>query len=177
MRKKWEKHSSRDEEVPTAASFEPKGVYRVLEKVRSDSGYSVDGRQEDAEEFLSCLLNGLNDEMLEILKLNEGGQPVAAVAEPSSQLRAKQDPPEPEDENQSAHDEWKVIMPRNKKAITRRAVCGGSTPVSNIFRGQIRSHVQRAGDDASDSVQPFFTLQLDVEVSLGIVQVIFMVID
>lgn len=55
-------------------------------------------------------------------------------------------------------------MPRNKKAITRRAVCGGSTPVSDIFRGQIRSHVQRAGDDASDSVQPFFTLQLDVEV-------------
>ncbi len=28
----------------------------------------VEGRQEDAEEFLTCLLNGLSDEMTEIIK-------------------------------------------------------------------------------------------------------------
>lgn len=59
--------------------------------------------------------------------------------------------------------EWNVMGPKNKSSVTRRAVCG-KTPVSDIFRGQIRSRVQRAGDHSTDTVQPFFTLQLDIEV-------------
>ena len=38
----------------------------------------VEGRQEDAEEFLTCLLNMISDEMLGLLKLTE-------VAEPGSE--------------------------------------------------------------------------------------------
>jgi ubiquitin carboxyl-terminal hydrolase 10 len=54
--------------------------------------------------------------------------------------------------------------PKNKGSITRRADFG-RTPISDIFRGQLRSRVQRAGDQSTDNVQPFFTLQLDIEVS------------
>lgn len=43
--------------------FEPSWIYRMLNGIRSDL---IEGRQEDAEEFLGCLLNGLNDEMLEV---------------------------------------------------------------------------------------------------------------
>lgn len=69
--------------------------------------------------------------------------------------------PEPE-----STEGWKVVMgSKNKGAVTRRAVCG-KTPVSDIFRGQLRSRVQRAGSEHTDNVQPFFTLQLDVEVSI-----------
>lgn len=66
--KRRDKHG-RDEnnDLPTGSSFEPAGVYKVLDKVRGDSSFSVEGRQEDAEEFLSCLLNGLNDEMFEVI--------------------------------------------------------------------------------------------------------------
>jgi len=39
----------------------------MLSKIRSET-FKVEGRQEDAEEFLSCLLNGLHDEMIEIIK-------------------------------------------------------------------------------------------------------------
>ncbi|KAJ9578066.1 hypothetical protein L9F63_025073, partial [Diploptera punctata] len=44
--------------------FEPNYIYKMLNSIRSDT-FKVEGRQEDAEEFLGCLLNALNDEMLE----------------------------------------------------------------------------------------------------------------
>lgn len=47
--------------------------------------------------------------------------------------------------------------------ITRRAEMG-KTPLSEIFRGQLRSRLQRADEESTDNVQPFFTLQLDIEV-------------
>lgn len=45
--------------------FEPSWIYKMLSGMRSDS-FVIEGRQEDAEEFLGCLLNGLNDEMLDV---------------------------------------------------------------------------------------------------------------
>lgn len=45
--------------------FEPAWIYKMLSGMRSDS-FVIEGRQEDAEEFLGFLLNGLNDEMLDV---------------------------------------------------------------------------------------------------------------
>jgi ubiquitin carboxyl-terminal hydrolase 10 len=45
-------------------------MYKMLSKIRSET-FKVEGRQEDAEEFLSCLLNGLHDEMIEVMKFSE----------------------------------------------------------------------------------------------------------
>lgn len=56
-------------DIPTGPAFEPTCVYRMLSVIQTDT--MVEGRQEDAEEFLSCLLNGLNDEMLDLMKLTE----------------------------------------------------------------------------------------------------------
>lgn len=62
-----ERNSAKKEEPHFGTSFEPSSVYRMLSKIRSET-FKVEGRQEDAEEFLSCLLNGLHDEMLDALK-------------------------------------------------------------------------------------------------------------
>lgn len=59
----------------------------------------------------------------------------------------------------------KVMGPKNKGSITRCTEFG-RTPLSDIFRGQLRSRVSRAGEQPTDNVQPFFTLQLDIEVLL-----------
>lgn len=56
-----------------------------------------------------------------------------------------------------------LIGTRNKGTVTR-ATHFGRTPVSDIFRGELRSRLQREGDHSTDVMQPFFTLQLNIEV-------------
>lgn len=62
-----EKSQRKDDntDVPSGPAFEPSWIYKILNGIRSDT-FIVEGRQEDAEEFFGCLLNGLNDEMLEV---------------------------------------------------------------------------------------------------------------
>lgn len=146
-------------DIPTGPAFEPTCVYRMLSVIQTDT--MVEGRQEDAEEFLSCLLNGLNDEMLDLMKFTELSNgdvaDVTPVVPPPSNGELESLSPE-------ESDEWKVMGPKNKGAITRKADFG-RTPLSDIFRGQLRSRVFRNTNDnnITDNVQPFFTLQLDIE--------------
>ena len=115
----------------------------------------VEGRQEDAEEFLTFLLNGINDEMLSVLKLlnndaNESDDIVAQI------------------EEEEEADEWQEVGPKNKSCITRRGGDLGSgsgikTPLADMFQGQIRSCVSRSAGETTATLQPFFTLQLDIQ--------------
>lgn len=59
--------------------------------------------------------------------------------------------------------------PRNKGAVERRWAAR-RTPVADIFRGRTRVRLTRAAHhDVTDAVQPFFTLQLDIEVTIHLV--------
>lgn len=58
-------------EVIAAPPFEPTGIHKILNS-RGSNSFKVEGRQEDAEEFLSYLLNGIDDEMLEVRSENNG---------------------------------------------------------------------------------------------------------
>ena len=62
-----DRSSAKKEDPHIGSSFEPSSIYKMLSKIRSEA-FKVEGRQEDAEEFLSCLLNGLHDEMIELMK-------------------------------------------------------------------------------------------------------------
>ncbi|GBP24011.1 Ubiquitin carboxyl-terminal hydrolase 10-A [Eumeta japonica] len=140
--------------IQTGQPLDPSAVQRVLRALRPFP--SQEGRQEDAEEFLGCLLNGLNDEMLELIKLVEPEE--SKEGTPPNGVVATEPPPEDDDD-----DEWKVMGPKNKGAIERRW-SAGRTPLSDIFRGRTRCRLHRAPHhDVTDAVQPFFTLQLDME--------------
>lgn len=54
-------------DIQGGTAFEPSYVYTMLKNTSCSSVFSIEGRQEDAEEFLSCLLNGISDEMLEVI--------------------------------------------------------------------------------------------------------------
>nr|XP_033325381.1 ubiquitin carboxyl-terminal hydrolase 10-like [Megalopta genalis] len=136
-------------DIQSGVAFEPSYVYTMLKNTSAAGVFSVEGRQEDAEEFLSCLLNGINDEMLELIKLVNNDQNVMASVETNINYN-------------NGEEEWKVMGPKNKGSITRCTEFGRS-PLSDIFRGQLRSRVSRVGEQPTDNVQPFFTLQLDIE--------------
>ncbi|KAM3966385.1 LOW QUALITY PROTEIN: ubiquitin specific protease 10 [Aphomia sociella] len=143
--------------VPGGPPLEGGAGLRVLRALRPFPG-SQEGRQEDAEEFLGCLLNSLNDEMLELIKLVEPEEPKEANAQANGVIAQEQKPEEDDDD-----DEWKVMGPRNRGAVERRWAAR-RTPVGDIFRGRTRLRLHRAPHhDVTDAVQPFFTLQLDIE--------------
>ncbi len=130
------------------APFEPAYIYiKILNCLKSDS-FLMEGRQEDAEEFFGCLLNGLSDEMQELMKLVDSDD----VKE--NEL-AKVDI---KDETDELH----VMGPKNKGNITRKASFR-KTPIINIFGGLLKSNTHRCGDEPTYNIQPFFTLQLNIE--------------
>ncbi|XP_018331917.1 ubiquitin carboxyl-terminal hydrolase 10 [Agrilus planipennis] len=132
--------------------IEPNYIYKMLNGIRTDT-FLVEGRQEDAEEFLGCLLNGLNDEMLELIKIVDD-----VYAENNINIDKSKT-----DDNQLDKDkEWQVMGPKNKGSVTRRMEFI-KTPISNIFGGSLRSRIHRAGDLSTDNIQPFFTLPLNIE--------------
>ncbi|XP_069358998.1 uncharacterized protein Usp10 isoform X1 [Maniola hyperantus] len=147
--------------VPAGPPLDGSSGLRVLRALRPFPG-SQEGRQEDAEEFLGCLLNSLNDEMLELIKLVEPEEPKdTPVAKPNGVVPQEPQPPVPEEDDDD--DEWKVMGPRNRGAVERRWAAR-RTPVADIFRGRTRLRLHRAPHhDVTDAVQPFFTLQLDIE--------------
>jgi ubiquitin carboxyl-terminal hydrolase 10 len=58
--------------------------------------------------------------------------------------------------------EWEQVGFNNKSMITRQASFSES-PVSEIFRGEMLSIVQKQGSKESATVQPFFALPLDIQ--------------
>ena len=72
--------------------------------------------------------------------------------------------PEPEDETESA--EWHEVGAKNRSLLTRRVGNSNETirsPVGHIFQGQIQSCVTSSNGEPTATLQPFFTLPLDIQ--------------
>ena len=93
------------------------------------------GRQEDAEEFLGFLLDGLEQELLSLNEDQE--QPIIQKG-------------------------WTEIGPKNKPIVVQKA--SNDSPISLLFGGSMRSVVKASGNKDSVTIQPFQSLQLDITV-------------
>ncbi|XP_076011499.1 ubiquitin carboxyl-terminal hydrolase 10 isoform X2 [Genypterus blacodes] len=146
-------------DIRPGVPFEPTYIYRLLTLTKSS--LSEKGRQEDAEEYLGFTLNGLHEEMLALKKLispqeEKAPTPNGPEAQPGKEADAA------ENEEGGSEDEWEQVGPRNKTSITRQADFV-RTPITDIFGGLIRSVVYQQNSKESATLQPFFTLQLDIQ--------------
>ena len=103
MNKSQKKDKARKkEDLPTGNTLEPSYVYRTLLQLESETFKVIEGRQEDAEEFLTCMLNMISDEMSSLLKLTE-----------------VQERQEGGEENSEGGPEWQEVTTRGRSCITR----------------------------------------------------------
>ncbi|XP_044760325.1 ubiquitin carboxyl-terminal hydrolase 10-like [Coccinella septempunctata] len=128
-------------------SIEASSIYTILNDTRSDS-FLVEGRQEDAEEFLGLLLNGLKDEMMNIIE----------SCKTENKIEMNHD-----------SEDWKQMGPKNKRNITRK-VQFDKTPISDIFGGLLCSKIYKTGDESTENIQPFLTLQLNIRTAKTITE-------
>jgi len=148
MNKNQKKDKARKkEDLPTGNPLEPSYVYKTLLQLESETFKVVEGRQEDAEEFLTCLLNMINDEMMCLVKVTA--------------LNTQETVPP---ESQEAGD-WQEVNGRGRSQVTRR-INGSShivTPLQQLALGLCRYSVKASGSESSATLQPFYTLQLDIQ--------------
>ncbi|XP_043562573.1 ubiquitin carboxyl-terminal hydrolase 10 [Chiloscyllium plagiosum] len=145
-------------DIRTGIPFEPTYIYRVLTVIKSS--LSEKGRQEDAEEYLGFILNGLHEEMLALKKLITPQDERNVVSNgPDLQQGVEEDL---EEQSEGSEDEWEQVGPRNKTSVTRQSDFI-RTPITDVFGGHIRSVVYQQSSKESATLQLFFSLQLDIQ--------------
>ncbi|CAB4406302.1 unnamed protein product [Rhizophagus irregularis] len=126
-------------------AFSPEYVYDALRGLKRFD--SMKGRQEDAEEFLGFLLDGLHEEFLAALKR----------ADPKNQQSDKASVA-----GNQKEDDWMEVGRKNKTCFTRTTNVE-ETPISRIFGGNFRSVLTCPGSFDSITLQPYQSLQLDIQ--------------
>lgn len=153
----------KETEIVTGPPFEPSYVYKMLANINGD--LFSDGRQQDAEEMLSFVLNGLHEEMVEALKLAGEWSPSPTGDQPAvnGSVNGETNGSDHEDASDDS-DEWQMMGSRKRYCVTRTATFT-PTPISAIFWGQLRSELHQAGGHTTANLQPFTTLPLDIQSS------------
>lgn len=114
--------------------------------------------QQDAQEFLSFLLDSADTELLALK--SAGGR--AAPSGDGSAAAAEAPPPA---EAAEEEEEWESVGRRNRSALTRSheaLSASAETPLTALFGGVLASVVSRRGARPSRTLEPFKLLSLDV---------------
>ncbi|GAB5588964.1 hypothetical protein Unana1_03864 [Umbelopsis nana] len=124
--------------------FAPEYVYDALRGRKRFE--TMKGRQEDAEEFLCFLLDGLHEEM---------------IAVQDKDVSKMETIHESEEVSTNDIDGWFEVGPKNRTSTVRTMKILES-PISKIFGGKIRSILKSTGAKDSVTSEPFQSLPLDI---------------
>jgi ubiquitin carboxyl-terminal hydrolase 10 len=172
---------SRGGDISVGESFMPDYVYHMLTALKPDTTFK--GKQEDAEEFLLAVLNGLHDEMVSLMspdmaketggangsntsrQSSSSDRPVAVVSNSAGNSQKSNRDDEKwvvEDDSETLDSEWQQVGPGRRSAVTRQTTLEDS-PIARIFGGVLRYSVHAPGLKESVTLQPFFTVPLDIQ--------------
>ncbi|KAF8948000.1 hypothetical protein BGZ47_006997 [Haplosporangium gracile] len=141
-------HVAKKNQSDYGPSFVPEYVYDALRGLKRFD--SMRGRQEDCQEFLGFLLDGLHEEFFAAMK----EKPLEAL--PNGETERE------ESESGVSDDEWmEVTGPKNKASFTRSTQFS-ETPISTIFSGHLRSILRIPSRKDSVTLEPFQSMQLDL---------------
>lgn len=127
------------------------------------------GRQEDAEEFLNILLDGLHEEFVESIK----SLPMTEVHRFANSFSNKETArkiiqnvdfiKDASKENASAleSDSWNEVG-SNMKTIGKRTCQVKLSPIVNLFGGQFKSVLKTPNKKSSITLDPFMQVQLEI---------------
>jgi len=110
------------------------------------------GHQQDAEEFLGFLLEGLHDECVAVMQGQTDEKPYEnGVLSPNAATTP------------TSADGWLEVGPRQKASVTRTAGQEDApSPITKIFGGHLRSELRVPGLKDSVTLEPYKPLQLDI---------------
>ncbi|KAM7186197.1 hypothetical protein V8F33_011963 [Rhypophila sp. PSN 637] len=135
--------------------FIPEFVYDAIRKLPRFASMRR-GHQQDAEEFLGFLLDGLHEECTQVMRVAPAS---TASTAPNSSLPS----PTSSKPSEAEGNDWLEVGPRQRAAVTRSS--GHSTissPITKIFGGQLRSELRVPGLKTSITLEPYQPLQLDI---------------
>ncbi|KXX81918.1 putative ubiquitin carboxyl-terminal hydrolase 3 [Madurella mycetomatis] len=134
--------------------FTPEFVYDAIRKLPRFASMRR-GHQQDAQEFLGFLLEGLHDECAQVMRAAPAS---TASTAPSSSLPSPTSNTAPE-----GGDDWLEVGPRQRSAVTRSSGHSHTaSPITKIFGGQLRSELRVRGNKNSVTLEPYQPLQLDI---------------
>lgn len=132
----------------------------------SSSNTQQRGHQQDAEEFLGFLLEGLHDECVSVMKgTSSSNIELGAAAPTESSASPGRDSTQDFGASQAggADAGWLEVGPRQKAAVTRSSGAVTESPITKIFGGQLRSELRVPGLKNSVTLEPYQPLQLDIQ--------------
>ncbi|KAI9819821.1 MAG: hypothetical protein M1832_003896 [Thelocarpon impressellum] len=139
-------------------AFTPEFVYEVIRSMPRFASMRR-GHQQDAEEFLGFLLEGLHDECAQVLQgAHSSGvsSPGAGPVSPSRDLFSGA--------GVANEDGWLEVGPKQKAAVTRSSgMITTESPITKIFGGKLRSELRVQGLKNSVTLEPYQPLQLDIQ--------------
>ncbi|KAI9894643.1 MAG: Ubiquitin carboxyl-terminal hydrolase 10 [Vezdaea aestivalis] len=146
-------------------AFTPEFVYDVIRRLPRFSTMRR-GHQQDAEEFLGFLLEGLHDECVMSMKQSllpngQAGAEATAMSPRTQTLEVEYS--NSQKTSNDTGDGWLEVGPKQRPSITRSSGATAESPITKIFGGKLRSELRIPGLKTSVTLEPYQPLQLDIQ--------------
>ncbi|CAD6499409.1 BgTH12-03525 [Blumeria graminis f. sp. triticale] len=156
-------HSKQGQVDKYGEPFTPDFFYNVINQLPRFSSMRKCGHQQDAEEFLGFLLEGLHDDCVQVARNYSSGANKSESSPHNKTSPLSKKIEETHLHTSASENGWLEVGPKQKTAFTRSSgTTTTDSPITKIFGGYLRSELRVPGLKDSVTMEPYQPLQLDV---------------